>query len=329
MNLNIIEDYKLLKGGLDIKILEKLIYRLVNLFYIYNISWLEGIKSLNDLIYLKKHDSSKLSSEIGKLILSWIEAKYDEELLSNFTGSSFPVKKELKDTAKLINLTLDTIRNISENTDVLPFLNLKLEESSNEHIKHKLSILIERIENFKVLEQNISDKILDKILLKSDEYFEEEYNEKRLNFLFCGLRETIQEHTLCYTIGWCKKSDKYAYKSGWVGAGPLMISKTFDKFEIMGSSPMVDWLYLFELDVQNLEEYFYMEIPFEKRNLLKLKSVIKCSTEELLGKVNEKGKIIYTQSKKWCDHYPDFQYMADELIEKGINCIIEIRIREK
>ncbi|CAA0214031.1 hypothetical protein [Tenacibaculum maritimum] len=331
MNLNIIEDYELLEGGININYLEKLIYRLVNLFYIYNISWSEGIKRLNDLIYLKEHDNSKLSNRTGRLILTWIKSKYKNNVFNGFTGSYISNDQKSMELVLLMDLTLDTIIKIHYNTDTFPFLNSILQKSSNTYETNEIKNLIERLNYINESpKQNISDKIAYEILLNVDNYFEREYNSENSNYLFCGLPETIREHKLCYTINWCIKSDKYSPKSnkGWVGAGPLMLSKTFDKFEKMGSSPAVDWLYLFELSIQGLEEYFYLEIPYKKENLLKLKSVIKCSTEELLKMVNKQGLIIYTELKKWCDFRPEFQYISDDLNKLGINSKVEIKTRK-
>lgn len=331
MNLNILEDYELLEGDIDISSLEKLIYRYVNLLHIYDVSLSDGIAPLHNLICLKTHDGSKLSSDTGDLILGWIEFKYHSDLFEGFSGSYLLSDKNAQRLVELWRSIEGLIWCIHNTTDVLPFLNKVLKESISEYELGSIKNLIDQIEYVSTLppRKKLPDEILDKVLLRTDTYFEKQYESKEMNELFCGLRETVVEHELCYTISWCRKPNKFKPKTGWVGAGPLMVSKISEKFELMGSSPGVDWIRLFELDVQDLEEYFYLEIPYKKENILKLKTIINCNTKELLDNVNKENKIIYTQSKIWCDYRPEFQDIADNLNELGINCSVEIRIRKK
>ncbi|KAB1154245.1 hypothetical protein F7018_14835 [Tenacibaculum aiptasiae] len=333
MNVNKIEDFKELKGDIEVNTLEELIFQLLNLFSINKTSWLIGIELLNDLISLKRQDGSVLSNKIGKPILNWIDSKYDNNVFKDFSGSYSSDDEESKQIVFIMDLTLDTIFKINHNTDVLPFLKSKLKKSSSEYESSEINNIIDWIKETKANpESKISDDILDQVLFRADKYFEEEYNSKNFDYLFCGLRETIQEYKLCYSIHWCLKSEKYlsnVKRTGWIGAGSLMIAKKSDKFERMGSNPFVDWVYLFELDIQNLEEYFHLEIPYKKEYLSKLKSVIKCSSQELLKMVNNEEKIIYTEKKAWCDHFPEFQNIADELNQVGIECQVEIKTRKK
>lgn len=331
MNLNIIEDYELLEGGIDIISLEKLIYRFVNLLNIYEVSLPEGIDPLHNLICLKEHDGSKLSNNICKLILNWVESKYDNSLFGNFSGTYIGSDKKAKQLVKLMRSIEGLIIDVHCNIDVLPFLNRIVEESNSEYEIGKIEFLLERITRFSKLpsREKLPNEILDKVLFRADAYFEKEFESKEMTELFCGLRETVVEHELCYTISWCRKSDKYKPISGWTGAGPLMVSKISDKFELMGSSPGVDWIRLFELDIQGLEEYFYAEVVYKEECLFKLKNILQCSSEELLSKVNNEGRIVFTQSKMWCDYRPEFQNIIDALNDVGINCNVETRIRNK
>ncbi|MDY8135423.1 hypothetical protein [Aquimarina sp. 2201CG5-10] len=333
MNIKRIEDFKKLKGGIEINTLEELISQLLNLFSVNSTSWSVGIESLNDLISLKKHDGSVLSNKIGMSILNWVDSKYNSEIFKDFSGSYSSEDQESKRLVFIMDLTIDTIFKIHYNTDVLSFLKSKLKTSSNEYELSEIKWLIHWINETKSNpKQKISDYILDQVLLKTNEYFELDFKTKRNPHLLCGLRESIREHKLCYSIDWCPKSEKHLSKvkrTGWVGAGALMVSKLYDRFEMMGSAPGVDWIHFFELEVQDLEEYFYLEVPFQKENILKLKSVIKCSTKELLKMINDDQKIIYTEKKYWNSHFPEFQEIADGLNEKEIDCKVEIKTRKK
>ncbi len=331
MNINEIEDFKELKGGIEIKTLEESISQLLNLFSINNTSWASSLEYLNDLISLKKQDGSVLSSQVGKSILNWIDSKYNGKIFEVLSGSYSP--EEFKRLALIMDQTIDTTFKISHNTDVIPFLKSKLKTSSNPYESSEIKWLISWINETKTnFTSKNSDNILDQVLFRVDKYFEEEYNSKNFDYLFCGLRESIREHKLCYSIGWCRKSEKYlstVKRTVRVGVGELMVSKNHNKFQMMGSSPGVDWIHFFELDIQDLEEYFYLEIPYKKENISKLKTVIKCSTKELMQMTNTEQKIIYTEKKYWNSHFPEFQKIADDLNERGIDCKVEIKTRKK
>ncbi|WP_405207141.1 hypothetical protein [Aquimarina sp. LLG6339-5] len=331
MNINEIENFKELKGGIEINTLEELISQLFNLLSINKTPWPLGLEYLNDLINLKKHDNSLLSNQVGKSILNWFDSMYDGKIFEVLSGSYS--SEEFKRLVLIMDMTVDSIYKISHNTDVLSFLKSKLKTSSNEYESSEIKWLIHWINETKSNpKRKISDDILDEVLLKTNEYFELEFKTKRNPNLLCGLRESIREHKLCYSINWCPKSEKYlsrVKRTGWVGAGALMVSKLYDRFEMMGSAPGVDWIHFFELDIQDLEEYFYLEIPYKKENILKLKSVIKCSTNELLQMTNNQQKIIYTEKKYWNSHFPEFQEISDDLNEQGINCKVEIKTRKK
>ena len=145
------------------------------------------------------------------------------------------------------------------------------------------------------------------------------------------LEEGMEEHKLCFSLLWCKKSERdltWEQRTTRVGVGRLLISKDGKTAEFEGSSPGVNWIHHFELKLQGLEDYWYLEIPYAKENMSKLKSAFKCSTQELLGMVNENHKIILTETKAWCDHFPEFKEIAYDLNNSGINCQIEVRTRK-
>lgn len=71
------------------------------------------------------------------------------------------------------------------------------------------------------------------------------------------LTDTIVEYQYCYSFSWCKKSEEnldVKDRSIWVGAGRLLASKDGAKFGFEGSSPGVDWIHYFELEVQGMED---------------------------------------------------------------------------
>jgi len=146
------------------------------------------------------------------------------------------------------------------------------------------------------------------------------------------LEEFVEEHNHCFSLLWCVKSQEHLIwgeKSSWCGLGRILISKDGEFAEFEGSSPHIDWIHHFELKIRSLEAYFYLEIPFEKKNISKLKSAIKCSTKELLNMVDKNDKIVFTESKSWCDHFPKFYKIVKDLNISGIDCKIEVKTRQK
>ncbi|WP_269235727.1 hypothetical protein [Flavobacterium flavigenum] len=144
------------------------------------------------------------------------------------------------------------------------------------------------------------------------------------------LTEGIEEHKYCFSLLWCKEKEKHLdwnQRTNWIGVGRLLISKDGKIAEFEGSAPFVDWIHHFELKIQNIEEYWLLEIPYRKKDISKLKSAIKCPTKELMELVNKDDKIIFDESKAWNNHFPKFKEIADDLNRSGINCQVEIRQR--
>ena len=79
--------------------------------------------------------------------------------------------------------------------------------------------------------------------------------------------DSIKEHELCYSINWCEKRELDYHpehrKRKFIGAGVIFVSKINDMVGAAGSSPFTDWLHEFELKIQNLEEYWVLEIAYE------------------------------------------------------------------
>ncbi len=333
MALKSIADFKRLEGGILIETLEKLIAQLLQLLKVNSTPWQEGIDLLNDLIYLKVHDGSSFSKEICTSIFDWIRSNYDGKIFKNFDGSYEGDDVASEKLVLLLDQVIDTIYKVRDQVKVEPFLNAILEKSTNEFETYNFEELMRFIKGGpSISKAKLSEEELDKILLRADNYFESEFRKGNEKELLCGLRETIKEHKLCYLISWCMRSEKYTSrlkKALVIGTGPLMISKKSEKFQFMGSSPMIDWIYLFELEIQNLEEYFYLEIPYEKKNISKLKAGLKCSTPELLKMLDENKKITFSEPKAWNSHLPDFSDIARDLNQSGIACQVEIKTRER
>ena len=157
-------------------------------------------------------------------------------------------------------------------------------------------------------------------------------NERGFEEEMIVLENEMKEHDHCYSLLWCKKSERnlnWEQRTSWVGAGRLLISKDGKVAEFEGSAPGVDWIFHFENKLQNLESYWNLEIPYSKENISKLKSILKCSTPELLKKVNENDKITLTELKEWNDHYTELNEITNDLNNVGINCQLEIKTRKK
>jgi len=107
--------------------------------------------------------------------------------------------------------------------------------------------------------------------------------------------DSIKEYKLCYSISWCEKTQlniNPEKRNVYVGAGRVLVSKKNDLVEHAGSAPFVDWVHQFELKVQNLEEYWVLEIVFSKRKISSIKTLLNLNTPDLLKRVNKNSKII-------------------------------------
>ena len=144
------------------------------------------------------------------------------------------------------------------------------------------------------------------------------------------LNDGATEYAHCFALFWCQKNEIHLnreQRKSWIGIGRLLISKDGELAEFEGSAPFIDWIHHFELRIQNLEDYWFLEIPYSRKNIAKLKSAIKCSTKELLELVDKNDKIIFNESKAWNSHFPKFIEIANDLNKAGISCEIEIRQR--
>ncbi|MCR9248857.1 MAG: hypothetical protein NXI20_00480 [bacterium] len=144
------------------------------------------------------------------------------------------------------------------------------------------------------------------------------------------LENGMKEYTFCYAFLWCKRSEinlTWEKRATWLGVGRLLVSKDGKTCELEGSNPSIDWVHHFELKVQELEEYWYLEIPYSKENISKLKAILKVSTPGLLKMLNEDKKIIYTAIKDWMGHFPDFYEIAFDLKKAGVEVLFEVKQR--
>lgn len=106
---------------------------------------------------------------------------------------------------------------------------------------------------------------------------------------------SIKEHDLCYSISWCQVDERHLDpydRTTYVGAGRVLVSKITEHVDYEGSAPFTDWVHLFELEIQNLEEYYCIEIAYEKKQIGALKTLLHCNTPELIKQVNAESKII-------------------------------------
>jgi hypothetical protein len=145
------------------------------------------------------------------------------------------------------------------------------------------------------------------------------------------LKKGMEEHNHCFSLSWCKKSEEnlnWKQRTAWVGARRLLISKNGEIAELEGSAPGVDWIHHFENKLQNLEDYWNLEIHYSKDNISKLKSILNRSTPELLKMVNSDGKIALTEFKSWNDNYTELEGIAIDLKNAGINCKLDIKTRK-
>ena len=134
------------------------------------------------------------------------------------------------------------------------------------------------------------------------------------------LEKSIKEYNHCFSLSWCKKSEENLNRNRrtiFVGAGRLLISKDGEIAEFEGSAPGVDWIHHFENKLLNLEDYWYLEIPYSKNNISKLKSILNRSTPELLKMINSDGKIILSELKSWNDNYTKLEEIATDLNNAG------------
>lgn len=147
-----------------------------------------------------------------------------------------------------------------------------------------------------------------------------------------ALDEDIQEYDHCYALLWCVKSEQHlpwSHRTEFTGGGRLLISKDGLVVDMAGSAPDVDWIHHFNLKLFGLEDFWYLEIPYTKNHLSKLKAALKCSTADLLKMVDDNGKIIFTESKARNDNWTELKRLAQDLGTSGVECLFEVRTREK
>ncbi len=328
MKFELIEDFKKLKGGIDILSLEKIISDLLIFLRRNKLNWFEGIELINDLIYLKRHDSSRLSKAISEQIFTWIEEKYDSEKILDTVRFEVEENSEEEKIVRLIDLTLNTIYHLNQNIQVLPFIQEKRRVAKTDFEKYELQEAIEYLKirrQISVPKKVLSEAIKDEILKRTDDHFQTQFDEKRYNDLYSGFRETISEHKESYSIFWGLKSEKYTStikKTLLVGVGALFLSKTTDLIEMSGSGPH-NWEEWFELEIFQQETYWVLEIHFDKRKISILKVLFSCSTRDILNMVDDNGKIIIEEEEE------EITYLKEKLDEYKVINTLEKRRRSK
>jgi hypothetical protein len=136
-----------------------------------------------------------------------------------------------------------------------------------------------------------------------------------------------------FTMDWCKKSElnlNVEQRFLWLGIGRLLISEDGENFDFEGSAPGVDWSHHFQLKINDLEEYWCLEVSYSKEHISKLKSILKCSTPELIKMVNKKhDKITFTEQKEWNDNFTKLEEIANDLKLSGIEHSFKIKTRKQ
>lgn len=154
--------------------------------------------------------------------------------------------------------------------------------------------------------------------------------EKYLNSLdyeeeMCAIGVSIIEYEFCYAIDWCEKKELHLDPSKrrlYVGAGGVLVSKISDHVECEGSNPSVNWVYNFELKIQGLEEYWCLEILYQKNKISALKALLKCNTPELLKKVNSDSLILIE------DYHYELERLKAFLDQAEVTNKLELRRRK-
>lgn len=115
---------------------------------------------------------------------------------------------------------------------------------------------------------------IDKISKRVNTYFDYQFKNGLNPHQLCASEAYFEEHLYSYSVGWCLKNEvniKPSKRTIFAGVGPIMVSKITDDIEMSGSSPSVDFVKEFELKIRGLEEYWNLEIEFDKKKLSSLK----------------------------------------------------------
>jgi hypothetical protein len=327
--LNIIKQIQAIKGGIDILELERTMVQLVDYISATDnaVSWGEGIETINDLIYLKQQNNSKLSEGICSEILNWVEQKYEHSLFEGFQEGEEKEEKEVEQIVKTLNLTIDTLFVLQECINVIPFFKNKLKLAKNDFEFFELKYALESIEDsIGLVVQELNDETLDAVLKRTNQYFLNKVESGVDEKLWCGLRPTIMEHDLSYSIHCCLNVEKYLSsnkRTVSIGSGALFLSKKTELVAFSGSAPGTDWVEWFELEIKNEEIYWLLEIDYKTKKITALKNVLNKNTPELL-KLVTKEKTIVLEDELWC-----LEKLKENFEHVLIDCRIIKRTRKK
>lgn len=297
MNDSILDIIKDKSRGLKITEIELIMIQLLEYLSDNKIRWGIGIDNINDLIFLREHDFSELNKELCNEIFNWVKYNYTNKGLEKLTEVSINRNLELETIESNFYSALATLFKISAKIDIIPFLDQRLQITKTDFEHYELKNLKKSLEERDLNNQQIDHITIDKIIKRVNNFFK---NENLGSSLKYGLKETITEHERSYSISWCLDSEKYIAphkRTVQVGIGKLFISKETDLIKMSGSSPFEDWVKWFELAIDQQEEYSVLEIKYEKRKISKLKTLLNCSTPELLRLVDDKSLIIMEKEK--------------------------------
>ncbi|MCH2043140.1 MAG: hypothetical protein MK212_03290 [Saprospiraceae bacterium] len=159
-----------------------------------------------------------------------------------------------------------------------------------------------------------------------------EFNQHMIGEEFQVIENSIKEYNHCYIFGWEIKKEAHLpchKRTPICGVGRLLISKDGQMIQFEGSNIDVDWVHWFELEFLNLDEYWVLEISYEKKYVSILKVFLECSTSDLLEKVNSASKIVLEyRIESWSDYHP-FQSLIKNLETVGISYQLFSEQREK
>jgi hypothetical protein len=240
-----------------------------------DITDIKGAELINDLIAYQSKNHIGIGNKASQIILDWIKKNYNP------------------DSQKAIEYNTENLAYL--NCDgVIEFIQKRLESPNSEFEKYELEDTLEKFKTYKKLPK-INEEQVDIVVERVNSFFKKQLEQEKYNDLFCAIKNSIVEHNLCYSISWCLDHEKNLSplkRAKIIGGGPIMISKISDDIEMAGSAPITNWIEDFEYKIQGLERYWCLQIKYDKKQISSIKSLLNCSTPELLKKINKESNIL-------------------------------------
>lgn len=186
--------------------------------------------------------------------------------------------------------------------------------------------------NEEMLKKNIGKEIL---IQKSNQWLKNIY-ERMLKVSEMAefqivLDYTLVEYKYSYTVITSLEHEKdlpLEKQSIMIGTGRLMINKSGQYIQFEGSAPYIDFHRRFEMRMQGIQEYYCLEIPFEKKFVGRLKTIFECTTPELLQMVKDTKIALKVFSHYFFDRNSHLHDLAERINGKGIPCEVHKRIQK-